>query len=183
MGRRSFDTLGQVLFWSYANLAMADAAVRRGAEKYGVPHYMIRAKLYKSLTDGTTSPRSLYFDERDKLLSKGRCSYCGSEEHPSLDHLFPKFVGGVDAPENLVFCCRSCNSSKGKRDALEWSMQRGRFLPLSVLRRYLKLAIKYSAEHELLDTPREEFAALNVPFAVDAIPMTYPKPSELFWTC
>ena len=47
VGRRSFDTLGQVLFWSYANLAMADAAVRRGAEKYGVPYYMIRAKLYK----------------------------------------------------------------------------------------------------------------------------------------
>ena len=161
---------------------MADAAVRHGASKYGVPYYMIRAKLYKSLCDGTTSPRSLYFDERDKLLSQGRCNYCGSVDQPSLDHLFPRFVGGSDAPENLVFCCRSCNSSKGKRDAIRWSMERGRFLPLSVLRRYLKLAIFHSVQNSLIETPREAFAALDVPFSIDDVPMTYPLPSDLIWS-
>lgn len=46
MGRRTFDTIGEVLFWSYANLAMADAAIRRGDPFYGRVHYMIRQRLY-----------------------------------------------------------------------------------------------------------------------------------------
>ncbi|MDD7971901.1 HNH endonuclease [Roseinatronobacter alkalisoli] len=181
MGRRSFDTLGQVLFWSYANLAMADAAVRNGAEKYGVPYYMIRAKLYKALTDGTTSPRSLYFDERDKLLSRGRCSYCGSTDNPSLDHLFARVTGGADSAENLVFCCIRCNSSKGKQDALVWAKSKDRFLPLSVLRRYLKISIRYSNETGIIEAPRATFNELEVPFSISDIPHTYPKPKDLIW--
>lgn len=182
MGRRTFDTLGQVLFWSYANLAMADAAVRRRDQSYGVTHFMIRAKLYKGLCDGSISPRSLYFDERDKLLSQGRCSYCGATGNPSLDHLFSRHIGGHDNPDNLVFACRRCNSSKGKRDALEWAEGRDEFLPLSVLRRYLKLSIRHAAENDLLDLPREKFQSAPLPFSIGFVPMKYPGPDRLIWS-
>jgi hypothetical protein len=35
----------------------------------------------------------------------------------SVDHVIPRSKGGTDAPQNLVLACRSCNSSKGNREA------------------------------------------------------------------
>ena len=182
MGRKSFDTVGDVLFWSYANLAMADAAVRKGAKSYRVEHYMIRAKLYKGLCTGSILPASLYADEREKLLAQGKCSYCGSLDQPTLDHLLPRARGGNDQPENLVFACRSCNGSKGKRDVLEWAAKRETFLPLSLIRRYLKLAIRHSVENDLLNIPVTDHDRVVLPFSIDFIPMKYPKPDDLVWS-
>lgn len=181
MGRQRFETLGAILYWSYANLAMADAAVRKADTRYGRVHYMIRAKLYKGLRDGTMTLGSLYLDERVKLLSRGKCSYCGSLDNPTIDHLFARVIGGTDLPENLVFSCRACNSSKGRRDALAWAASRGTFLPLSVLRRYLKLSIQYAQENGLIDIPVEAASELALPFALNLIPQKYPMPADLHW--
>lgn len=182
MGRRTFDTIGEVLYWSYANLAMADAAVRKGATAYGVGHFMIRAKLYKGLCTGSVSPRSLYSDEREKLLAQGKCSYCGSVDHPTLDHLIARSKGGSDQPENLVFACRSCNSSKGKHDVLEWASKQNTFLPLSLIRRYLKLAIRHAVENDLLDIRVDDLGGIPLPFSIKDIPLKYPKPDTLVWS-
>jgi len=43
------------------------------------------------------------------------CNYCGLTENLSLDHIFPQKYGGKDDAENLIFACRKCNSSKGKK--------------------------------------------------------------------
>ncbi len=43
------------------------------------------------------------------------CWYCGREllsNKRTLDHMYPKFFGGVSIPDNLVPCCPSCNSRK-----------------------------------------------------------------------
>lgn len=49
----------------------------------------------------------------------GRCWYCGKACNPfiefSIDHLKPRVTGGNLSFENLVPCCRKCNSRK--RDA------------------------------------------------------------------
>ena len=50
----------------------------------------------------------------------GQCVYCGSTENLSLDHVIPFSRGGSDNPENLVTCCKSCNSSKGAKTPSEW---------------------------------------------------------------
>lgn len=35
------------------------------------------------------------------------------DQAPSLDHVFPRAMGGGDEPDNLKTCCRLCNSLKG----------------------------------------------------------------------
>ena len=82
---------------------------------------MIRAKLFKGLIDGTMNIGTLFDDEKIKLLSGCKCNYCGSIEHLALDHIFAKKFGGKDAGDNLIYACRSCNSSKGKK----WSLKTG----------------------------------------------------------
>lgn len=42
-----------------------------------------------------------------------RCQYCGTTEHLTLDHVFPKSKGGKTTWDNLVTACRRCNSRKG----------------------------------------------------------------------
>lgn len=69
--------LNELLYWSYANLAMAHAALLKGSNKYGPSHYSIRAKLYKGLMNGTMKIGSLYDDTKLKLTSQSGCVYCG----------------------------------------------------------------------------------------------------------
>ena len=57
-----------------------------------------------------------------KRLQDGHCWYCGVafdeasiKTSHSLDHVIPQSEGGSTAVENLVDCCRSCNSRKAAR--------------------------------------------------------------------
>lgn len=61
---------------------------------------------------------------REGHASRGdRCAYCGivpnelgrHADYPSLDHALPQTRGGGDEADNLVYCCRGCNSTKGDR--------------------------------------------------------------------
>ncbi len=170
-------TVGESLHWSYANLAMAHSAVAANVEKYGRTHFMIRARLYAGLNKRTMNIGALAEDERLKMVLPQACCYCGSRDFLSVDHLIPTKRGGANAGENLVWACRSCNSSKCARDALEWLAERNQFPPLLLLRRYLKLAIEVCRERNLMDTPLAE--APDLPFVLAAIPKAYPKPNEL----
>jgi hypothetical protein len=96
-----------------------------------------------------------------------------------LDHIFPKRYGGKDNAENLIFACKTCNSSKGKKDLMEWMIFQGQFLPLMVIRRHLKLTFNYCNQNGLLDKSIEELKELELPFNIEFIPTSYPKPSEL----
>ncbi len=76
VGKKELNTVKEVLYWSYANLAMAHTAIDRKQEKYVTFNYMIRAKLFKGLTEGTMKIRTLFDDEKVELLSGNKCSYC-----------------------------------------------------------------------------------------------------------
>ena len=141
----------EVLFRCYANLAMSTAALRDGSAAVGVLHYKIRYRLYNGLMSGKMRVKSLFRDEREKLELPEVCAYCGSGENLSLDHLIARSKGGSDCGDNFVYCCRSCNSSKGAADVIQWHIKRGTFPPLNVLRRYLKLAIRYCETNGLMD--------------------------------
>jgi len=52
------------------------------------------------------------------------CLYCGRPFLQSLlvelDHMDPKAKGGWDHPDNLVACCKRCNSKKKDRLFVDW---------------------------------------------------------------
>ena len=48
--------------------------------------------------------------QRDRF----RCQYCGHQAE-NLDHVVPKSQGGTHTWENVVACCRRCNTRKGGR--------------------------------------------------------------------
>lgn len=170
-------TVGELLHWSYANLAMAHAAVDKKAGKYSQVHFMIRSRLFKGLQAGTMRIGPLADDERLKMILPQACCYCAGEDHLAADHLFPRKKGGAHSGDNLVWACRSCNSSKGATDALEWLARKATFPSLLLLRRYLKLAVEVTEERGLMAAAIE--AAPALPFALEHIPRTYPAPSGL----
>jgi 5-methylcytosine-specific restriction endonuclease McrA len=55
-------------------------------------------------------------------LMKEKCWYCGNivGDTISLDHQIPRSRGGLDIAENIVVCCRSCNSRKISKTVEEY---------------------------------------------------------------
>lgn len=177
MRTESIRTIGERLYWAYANLGMAHSAVTKGASTYGAINYIIRNKLYTGLTNGTMNLGSLRDDERLKLVLERACCYCGMRDQLTLDHVIPLSLGGPDCADNLVWACRRCNSAKGATDLMDWYCRKAVFPPLLMIRRYLKLAIGFCKDSGLMDVPVD--AQLELPFALDSIPMDYPAPGEL----
>ena len=175
-------TVKELIFWSYANLAMAHSAVARNQNNYDAINYSIRSKLFKGLKDGTMNIRSLFDDEKVKLSQGSNCNYCGSSDRLSLDHIFPQKFGGKDTGDNLIYACQNCNSSKGKKDLMQWYHSKGKFPPLLIIRRYLKLIHNYCETNCLLDKKIDKLTNSNLPFNIKLIPVKFPKPSELLLT-
>src|SRR5436190_5321816 len=102
-------TVGESLYWSYANLVMAWVSHIRGDSSYEKLHYIIRRKTYYGLLRGTTKIGSFLKDEKRKLSLSSFCSYCGSQDDLTLDHMIPRMKSGPHSADNLVVACRSCN--------------------------------------------------------------------------
>lgn len=183
MAKKNIETVGDKIYWAYANLAMAHMAVEKKQDKYTRINYMIRAKLFKGLKEGTMNMRTIFDDEKIKLQTGQICNYCGSNSNLALDHIFPKRFGGKDDAENLVYACKSCNSSKGKKDLIEWMKSKEFFLPLMIIRRYLKLVHNYSATNNLINMKIEKLKNIDLPFKIELLPTSYPLPSKLILHC
>jgi uncharacterized protein YdaU (DUF1376 family) len=72
--------------------------------------------------------RDEYRRFRDLVLDRDghTCVYCGAFSVPlQLDHVIPRSRGGVDTPDNLVACCKPCNTSKGAPTPDEWGARNG----------------------------------------------------------
>ena len=55
-----------------------------------------------------------------------KCQYCCnifSASELTLDHVVPKSRGGTTCYENVVACCRDCNTKKGDKTLLEVNMR------------------------------------------------------------
>lgn len=174
-------TIGESLYWSYAQLAMAFASANHDEPTYQRTDFIVRSKIYYGLLRGKLKLGSMFKDEREKITGAGLCSYCGGTENLSLDHLIPRLRGGEDAADNLVTSCRSCNSSKGAKDLLEWATSRGELPTLVLLRRYLKLAIRHCVRNDLMSVSVSEAGTLDppLPFALAAVPRSLPEPELL----
>jgi hypothetical protein len=50
-----------------------------------------------------------------------KCCYCGEYMHPpTKDHIKPLATGGTLSRENIIPCCKSCNSSKKDNEMMSW---------------------------------------------------------------
>lgn len=91
------------------------------------------------MTGITRENRSLIF----RLYARGHCVGCETEVNGDStgDHIIALHRGGVDHAGNYMPLCRSCNSSKGAKDLLEWWVSRERAHPLEpdVLIAYARL--------------------------------------------
>ena len=92
------------------------------------------------------------------------------------DHLIPRYRGGPESGDNLVWACRSCNSSKGSKDLLEWFADKRDFPPLPLMRRYLKLAIVEAEAKAIMDIRLVDWP--SVTFLIDFVPTRYPTSAE-----
>lgn len=174
-------TVRERLFWAYANLAMADMAVGRGEKKFKTLHYMVRARLNRGLLNGTMSPRTMMKDQKVRMKLPMECVYCGDGEKLSIDHIVPINRGGSDIGDNVVWACRSCNSSKSNSDFFKWWFsKRDGFPPLFVVRVYLKQAILYFTEHNRLD--ENWLVVTETPFDLASIPEEFPSPDHMRFT-
>lgn len=101
-----------------------------------------------------------------------------------MDHLIPKSANGPDDADNIVWACRSCNSSKGRRDVLRWLDSKGRTPSIFLLRRYLKLIARYCELADLLHTPLNETLTHELPFDLSALPYKLePLAEYALWPC
>lgn len=170
------ETCKELLDWSYANLAAYQLALQQDPPAYTKQCWMVRARLFKGLQSGSMTRQSIYLNERTKLCHTDRCAYCGVQGVTlTLDHLFPRVRKGSDSGDNLVYCCQSCNSSKGKKDYFSWIKERGKRINPEIAQRYLKNAYRICEERGLLELPIENSmnSDLELPFDFLSIPMKY----------
>ncbi len=115
--------------------------VRMG-EDYGdlpVPSVVkLRYHVRRPLPDLKLSRRSIF--ARDNFT----CQYCGSQSRDlTIDHILPKRHGGRMSWENLVACCRRCNTKKGDKMLHSTGMKllrqprRPRYVPYISLTKYV----------------------------------------------
>ena len=156
---------------------MAQAAIEDGSSAYSQKHFIIRSRIYSNLRKGSMAIGTLAKDDRLKLFLPQVCSYCASAHQLAADHLIPLNLGGPDVGDNLVWACRSCNSSKRNLDMIEWLRKQNRFPTILLLRRYLKLAIQICIAKGIMDLEVEN--APELPFSLSAIPLKFPPPLEL----
>ncbi|MDO8683546.1 MAG: HNH endonuclease [Armatimonadota bacterium] len=72
------------------------------------------------------------------------CQYCGhTSKELTIDHVIPKRLGGATTWDNLVCCCRKCNTKKGDKSlqkvcfTLKRLPRRPKYVPFISLTKYL----------------------------------------------
>lgn len=79
---------------------------------------VVRLRYYVKVPYQRTAPLS-----RRAVFARdhGRCQYCDAPAE-SIDHVVPRSRNGAHSWDNVVACCRKCNSFKGDRLLKECSL-------------------------------------------------------------
>jgi len=139
-------SIQDLIFWQYAKIISESA----GAGKKNYAFVMDRFnKLRSGEICWSTSIRE-YVKEREK---PNECIYCGTKSELTLEHILPLSRGGLDEPENAVWVCKKCNSSKGGKRLYEWfSLDRRYEVPRIAEGKYLKLLYSLHTKLGTLNT-------------------------------
>lgn len=129
------------------DFSTGDYAVRSAeGESFPAPSVVkLRHHVRRPLPELKLSRRSIF--ARDNFT----CQYCGvTGKDLTIDHVIPKRHGGGMAWENLVACCRKCNTKKGDKPAEKMGMKllktprRPRYTPYISLNKYVS-----GAKHDI----------------------------------
>lgn len=163
-----FSTFGDNLLWCYATWQTLYTLVNMGETQLGKKFYMFRTIFFNKFKTGKQRISDLYNQNKIKLKAGDYCFYCGAEiskENLTADHVFPRIKGGTNDMDNIIFVCKSCNSSKGKKDLLEWFLlNREQFPSPFILGHYLRQIYLYAIEHGLMEQKYEDVCLLDLPF-------------------
>lgn len=104
---------------SKAEIVAADGEVYRSEKTIIRVPSVVKLKYFVTVpyrTRGTLSRRAVLV--RDDF----ECQYCGAPAE-NVDHIHPRSRGGTHTWENVVACCRRCNSRKENHSAAEVGMK------------------------------------------------------------
>lgn len=150
-------TIEDVIYYYYAKLVIAKSAGFEG-------NYAFITNTFKKLKTGKARI-SDYDREILKQMQEAQnaCPYCGNRSDLCQEHIIPLEMSGPPGPHNITFSCKSCNSSKGSRDLIEWWISANRKIdgipriPIAV---YLKLCYDAHKMNHTLEKSCKELACL-----------------------
>ena len=146
---KKVKTVYDLLCKAYADLSVADTRI----DKELTSPRGYREHTFSQYFQGKRKPDALMKEEREKMKKGQICHYC-EKPFPSgkgleMEHILPTSRGGPDKGENLVYACRSCNSSKKDKDFITWALNSGLgFPPIGLIRHYLKLVWKHCEQND-----------------------------------
>ena len=150
-----------LIYWQYAKIIADSAGI--GKKDYG----FVMNK-FKQLKQGSISWNEIreYIKEREY---SNECIFCGATTNLTLEHLLPQKYNGPNTEKNLVWICKSCNSSKGSRRlyeyfALQAGVEAAKYgVPRIAEGKYLKFAYESLKENNLLETTAAQLSNVICP--------------------
>lgn len=180
-----YETLAENLYWAWANWEVIKIATDGKVKPFDRLYYMMRQKFFKLYMQGDRHITDLYTFNKEKLRAGDFCFYCYEEvpkEELTADHVFPRAKGGTNDLNNIIFVCKHCNSSKGKKELLQWFMQdQNRFPSPFVLGHYLKQINLYAMENDLLGKSISELEGMTLPFNPRAVLLLHTKAAHRWY--
>ncbi len=149
MPPKAVKTIRDLIYWQYAKIVAASAG-------FGKRNFRFIMNRFKKFQKGEMFWNEIreYVKEREK---QNECIFCGSKGSVTLEHLFPKALGGVDDEKNVIWVCHSCNCRKGSKRLYEFFTELGGLenakynVPRIAEGKYLKFLYELFEEKGLLD--------------------------------
>lgn len=148
-------TLRDLIFWQYAKIISGSAGF--GKRNYGFVMNRFK-KLQSREIEWSSSIREWVYERENP----DQCIYCGRKGRElTVEHMIPLSRGGPDHPDNAVWVCSSCNSSKGDKRLYEFFGLENRYkIPRIAEGKYLKLLYDELEKRGLLNVNKENLTAL-----------------------
>jgi hypothetical protein len=105
-------TVKDLIYWQYAKIIADSTGV-------GKTDYGFVMNKFKQLRQGSIAWNEIreYVKEKE---TADECVFCGATADLTLEHLLPRKFDGPNTEKNLVWICKSCNSSKGAKRLYEY---------------------------------------------------------------
>ena len=143
-------TVKDLIYWQYAKIIADSAGI-------GKTNYGFVMSRFKELRQGSISWNEIREFVKEKKHGEA-CGFCGATADLTLEHLLPRKFGGPSTEKNLVWVCKSCNSSKGARRLYEYfaseaGVEAAKYdVPRIAEGKYLKFAFEKFKEKSFLAT-------------------------------